>query len=88
MSARSSSRSASVSQSMTGSLAPMPRGSNPMRSKRCVIGLSARPDPSAAANPVPDAPGPPGLSSSDPMRSPVARWRSTAIRAVSPSGSA
>jgi hypothetical protein len=88
MSARSSSRSASVSQSMVGVLAPTPRGSNPMRSKRSVIGLPDSPDAMAATKPVPDPPGPPGLSSREPIGSPVARWRSTAIDAVPPAGSA
>ena len=87
-SARSATHSASVRQSIAGVLAPTPRGSNPTKSNRLPSGLSASCGPSDATMPRPDAPGPPGLNSSEPMRCPVAFWRSTATLAVGPSGAA
>ena len=87
-SARSATHSASVRQSIAGVLAPTPRGSNPTRSNRCPSGLSASCGPSDATMPSPEAPGPPGLNSNEPIRCPVAFWRSTATLAVGPSGAA
>ena len=73
---------------MAGWLAPIPRGSNPTRSKRLsspvlVAGLT-----SPAAATMPDAPGPPGLTTSDPIRAPssVALCRSSPSVTVSPAG--
>ena len=48
-------------------LLPTPRGSKPTMSKRSRISLG-NPSAAALANETPDAPGPPGLISSDPIR--------------------
>ena len=68
--------------------AAAPRGSNPTRSNRWVTGLCANAAAVVAAKPIPGLPGPPELSTSDPIDSPRAGARSTAIRAVAPAGSA
>ena len=64
-----------ASAQTTPELWPTPRGSNPIRSKRRLrlandLTLSCR-------YPVPDAPGPPGLIKTDPMRF---AWSVAALR--------
>ena len=73
---------------IAGWLAPTPRGSNPIRSNRWASGLLPICWAVSTAVPVPDAPGPPGLISSEPIRcaGTVAFFRSTAIFATAPSG--
>ena len=53
-----------------------------MTSNRSAISVPSATD----ASPIPDAPGPPGFTSSDPTLSPVAFDRETAICAVAPPG--
>jgi hypothetical protein len=57
-------------------------------SKRRPTSVEARVDERYAAVWMPDAPGPPGLMTSDPMRwgDAGAAWRSTAMDAVRPCG--
>ena len=85
-SARSASISSSVRHSTFGSLDPMPRGSKPTKSKRSArVSLASASD---AAVERPATPGPPGLTTSAPIRSvrDFAGLRATPIRMVSPSG--
>ena len=83
-SARAASHSASLRQSIRGVLAPTPRGSNPTTSN----GPPPRVSPIWTANVIPDPPGPPGLSTSDPIFGWSARCRSTATCPVRPPGAA
>ena len=72
---------------MPGVLRLVPRGSNPMRSKRLRSALKIGDRPAKATKSTPDPPGPPGLRNSDPMRSgPVAGSRSSAMVAVPAAG--
>ena len=62
-----------------GELEFTPRGSNPMMSKRLRSAFEKKPASSLArTNSTPDAPGPPGLMTSDPIRA----ERSVAARRV------
>jgi hypothetical protein len=67
-------------------LAPVPRGSTPTMSKRSVMSLG-RTLAMVPAKSLAVAPGPPGLTNSEPMRSPLAGTRDTLRVRVSPSGS-
>ena len=80
--------SAAVRQWIVGMLAPIPRGSNPTRSKRRATSVFFIRIASWEAISTPEAPGPPGLTNSDPMRWPgsLARSRETASCAVGPCG--
>ena len=69
----------------TGALSPVPRGSKPTMSKCSSNGSPNHVLPPAAYD-VPAAPGPPGLTTSDPMRDPEAGTRSTASRIERPPG--
>ena len=85
---RSASRSGPSRQRIVGSLSPTPRGSKPTTSKRRPTSVEASDVERYAAVWMPEAPGPPGLITSDPMRSGEAgaAWRSTAIVPVRPCG--
>ena len=72
---------------VTGLLRPTPLGSNETMSNRSSSsGVST--DSSLGRSSIPDAPGPPGLITSDPIRSEgtSAGWRARAICRVGPSG--
>ena len=84
-SARSLSLSSSELHHSAGLDAPTPRGSNPTRSKRSRTDCGMVPTRLTAAS-TPDSPGPPGLTNSEPILSPVALIRIIAICATSPSG--
>ncbi len=73
---------------MVGVLAPMPRGSKPTRSNLRATSVFFISSESCEAISIPDAPGPPGLTSSDPIRwlGSAALTREIAIRAVRPCG--
>src|SRR3954452_2607983 len=81
------SRSASLRKQVTGELALVPRGSQPTTSKRPPLhwSKSAHDSPTTV---TPLAPGPPGSTNTDPMRScgRLARWRRTARSMCSPFG--
>ena len=80
--------SAAVRQWIAGVLAPIPRGSNPTRSKRRATSVPSIRIASCEEISTPDAPGPPGLTSSEPMRcvGSVALSREIASWAVGPCG--
>jgi len=66
---------------------PTPRGSKPTRSNRSRTDAGMLSTIPAAAS-IPDSPGPPGLTISDPIFAPVAGKRISARVASGPSGSA
>src|SRR5215208_547932 len=83
---RNASNSASVRQRNSGVEWPTPRGSMPTKSNRRKISVSASDAPMLATVSTADAPGPPGLTTSTPIFSPVAGTRITANCAWAPSG--
>ena len=85
-------RNASICSSerqSTGADSPVPRGSKPTTSKWSVSG-DRKTWPACSAYDVPGAPGPPGLTTSEPTRSDgsSAESRSTSSSMVAPPGSA
>ena len=81
---RNASASASVRHRTAGAEWPTPRGSKPTRSKLRLIGEPSSSEAIPATMSTADPPGPPGLTSSDPMRCPVAGTRMTASFACAP----
>ncbi len=79
--------SSAVGRHRTGELCPVPRGSKPTMSNRAFTPVETRPSRSGRAS-TPEAPGPPGLISSEPMRRPwsVARRRFKAMPIWRPPG--
>ena len=77
-----------VAAESTGLLRPTPRGSNETMSNRS-SSPGERTDSSLARSSIPELPGPPGLITSEPIRSVgiSAGCRATAICRVGPSGS-